>query len=202
MVLPKKKRTVLILITVILLVIVFRLGIPFVFWFTIPPNLRRSFWNSVSEGYLPKESGKLILDNGRSASIYLPSAKHTQPLPVVVLLHGYGAEATQQAWILNFFEELEKTPFILVLPEGTTEPGGSRFWNAPICCNELNIEVDDVGRGMPGNDIGDRADRTRPQPEGRRAREYRSVLHFDVKGAHRLGVAKALFARGQHVPRV
>lgn len=67
-------------------------------------------------------------------------------LPVVMLLHGYSANATIQDAYLGISERVDASGFVLVLPEGTTDDGGDQFWNATdACCNFDGSTVDDVG---------------------------------------------------------
>jgi polyhydroxybutyrate depolymerase len=67
------------------------------------------------------------------------------PLPLVVLLHGYGANATGQEAYFALGPQVHERRFLLALPEGTRDPGGRQFWNATdACCNFFNAPVDDV----------------------------------------------------------
>ncbi len=82
----------------------------------------------------------------RPYGLYVPPSLDTsQPQPLVVLLHGYGANsATQDAYFLMTSLANQKG-FYLALPEGTVDPGGSQFWNATdACCNFYDSAVDDV----------------------------------------------------------
>lgn len=67
------------------------------------------------------------------------------PLPLVVLLHGYGANSTGQEAYFALGAQVSPRRFLLALPEGTRDAGGKQFWNATdACCNFLNAPVDDV----------------------------------------------------------
>ena len=67
------------------------------------------------------------------------------PLPLVVLLHGYGANATGQEAYFALGPQVSERRFLLALPDGTRDAGGKQFWNATdACCNFLNAPVDDV----------------------------------------------------------
>ena len=66
------------------------------------------------------------------------------PLPLVVLLHGYGLTAsTQDAWF-GFSDEAQARTFLLALPDGTRNATGQQFWNATDACCAAGAEVDDV----------------------------------------------------------
>jgi polyhydroxybutyrate depolymerase len=67
------------------------------------------------------------------------------PLPLVVLLHGYGANATGQEAYFALGPQVSERRFLLALPDGTRDASGKQFWNATdACCNFLNAPVDDV----------------------------------------------------------
>jgi polyhydroxybutyrate depolymerase len=68
------------------------------------------------------------------------------PLPLVVLLHGRGANATLQNLIFGLSDLVDTAGFLLALPNGTIDPAtGQRFWNATdACCDFQHTGVDDV----------------------------------------------------------
>lgn len=80
----------------------------------------------------------------RAYSKFIPSSysKDTS-IPLVVLLHGYGATGAQQESYMKFESVAEKNKFILVYPDGTTDSVGKRFWNATDACCNFFSEVDD-----------------------------------------------------------
>ena len=68
------------------------------------------------------------------------------PAPLVVLLHGYGADGAKQAAYFRLTEEADKAGFLLATPDGTRDRVGRRFWNATdACCDWFQTGVDDVG---------------------------------------------------------
>ncbi|MEQ8457878.1 MAG: alpha/beta fold hydrolase [Sandaracinaceae bacterium] len=82
----------------------------------------------------------------RPAAYFLPSAHDGEtPLPVIILLHGYGASGDAQSTYFRL-ERLARTEgFYLITPDGTVDSGGRRFWNAtPACCDFASTGVDDV----------------------------------------------------------
>ena len=68
-------------------------------------------------------------------------------LPVVFVLHGFGTTGlVQEEVIFHFSDRIEQDRFLLVLPDGTRDSEGRRFWNAtPACCDFDDTGVDDVG---------------------------------------------------------
>jgi len=67
------------------------------------------------------------------------------PVPLVVLLHGYGSSGEQQAGYFGLLDEADKAGFLLAYPDGTQDRVGRRFWNATdACCDFFHSGVDDV----------------------------------------------------------
>jgi polyhydroxybutyrate depolymerase len=91
----------------------------------------------------PKEIG-----GERPAAVVLPDDySPAKKYPLVILLHGYGANAVVQNLLFGLKERVNGRQFILVLPNGTKDSDGKRFWNAgPACCDfDGTHPVDDVG---------------------------------------------------------
>jgi polyhydroxybutyrate depolymerase len=87
-----------------------------------------------------------VVSTARAYSKFIPSSysKGTS-LPLVVLLHGYGATGAMQESYMNFESVAETNKFILVYPDGTVDSSGRRFWNATdACCDFLSDVADDV----------------------------------------------------------
>jgi polyhydroxybutyrate depolymerase len=85
------------------------------------------------------------IQSPRPARVYVPSRYDGQTaLPLVLVLHGYGADA---AWSLDYFrmEPLaEARGFLVCHPEGTVARDGWRFWNGTdACCDVYGSNVDD-----------------------------------------------------------
>lgn len=114
-------------------------------------------------GSMPAFSGeKVLLDSLSPAEVeargrievHHPSGyDHAKPypLPLVILLHGFGANGSIQNSVMGFGEHVEKGGFLFVHPNGTRgDPIGftglirPRFWNATIaCCQQFGPAVDD-----------------------------------------------------------
>lgn len=66
--------------------------------------------------------------------------------PLVLVLHGYGAAGFIQAVFLQVDDLPETNQALLLAPDGNTDSGGKKFWNAdPVCCDFDGTGVDDVG---------------------------------------------------------
>ena len=93
------------------------------------------------------KSWPLTLGGERPALVFGPAAwTGDEPLPVVVLLHGYGVFASVQDLLWRLGERVELDRFLLVMPDGSEDADERRFWNAtPGCCNFYDADVDDVG---------------------------------------------------------
>jgi polyhydroxybutyrate depolymerase len=81
----------------------------------------------------------------RPTQVYVPASYDGQtPLPLILVLHGYGIDA---AWMENYyrFRSLaESRGFLLCYPEGMMDGEGSRFWSATeACCDFGGLGVDD-----------------------------------------------------------
>lgn len=84
----------------------------------------------------------------RPAAVYYPSDYDPGTrYPLVIALHGYGANGAANDLIFGLEERIDREQFILVQPDGTRDQNGRRFWNAtPECCmfDDLEPVVDDV----------------------------------------------------------
>jgi len=116
-------------------------------------------------GGVGADAGPTMIDSGRSdaaadansapprsfggdrpARLVVPSSYDADtPMPLVMLLHGYGASARLQDAYFSLSRTARARGFLLLLPEGTVDSTGKRFWNAtPACCAFAGIDVDDV----------------------------------------------------------
>lgn len=79
----------------------------------------------------------VFIDFGRGPeAVHLPpQIESGEPLPLVMMLHGYGSSALLTDTYLGFSAEADRRGFILVKPNGRVDVYGNRFWNAtPACC--------------------------------------------------------------------
>ena len=96
----------------------------------------------------PDSPAAIAIGGGeRPATLLLPrDADRSQPRPLVLLLHGYGGSSEGANAYFQFSARVNELGFGLILPDGTTDPEGERFWNGTTeCCDLLDTGVDDVG---------------------------------------------------------
>jgi polyhydroxybutyrate depolymerase len=68
-----------------------------------------------------------------------------KPLPLVMVLHGYGASGIVQSAYFGLTKLVNDKQFLLIAPDGTPDKGAKRFWNAvDACCDFDKTRVDDV----------------------------------------------------------
>ncbi len=103
-------------------------------------------WSIAPSTTQPTSTSTTVVSTARAYSKFIPSSysKDTS-LPLVVLLHGYGATGALQESYMKFESVAEKNRFILVYPDGTIDSSGRRFWNATdACCDFASAVADDV----------------------------------------------------------
>lgn len=68
-----------------------------------------------------------------------------KPLPLVMVLHGYGASGLLQSVYFRLDKLVDSKQFLLVAPDGSPNKGAARFWAAVDgCCESGGKKVDDV----------------------------------------------------------
>jgi len=66
--------------------------------------------------------------------------------PLVVVLHGYGANGVVQEAFFNAKSLVTDDKAFVIAPDGTVDSMGNQFWNAdPACCDFDHTGVDDDG---------------------------------------------------------
>ncbi len=90
----------------------------------------------------------LTLSTTRPAQVQIPVDYSTATrYPLVVVLHGFGANGLVQAVYLGLTDRVDAQQYVLVYPDGTLNNSGARYWNATdACCafTDEQREVDDV----------------------------------------------------------
>ncbi|MFK7926858.1 MAG: PHB depolymerase family esterase [Myxococcota bacterium] len=83
----------------------------------------------------------------RRVAVTRPSSYDgSSKLPLVVVLHGYGASGAVQNRFFRMGSRAAEQNMIVLAPDGTTDTNGKQFWNATdACCDFGNTNVDDVG---------------------------------------------------------
>jgi polyhydroxybutyrate depolymerase len=95
----------------------------------------------------PLDTSDLGMDWDRPATVYVP-ANYTaaEDWPLVFLLHGFTATGAIQNSYLGFSRKVDSRGFILVVPDGTSNPQGAQFWNGTdYCCDFYGQNPDDAG---------------------------------------------------------
>lgn len=75
-----------------------------------------------------------------------PGYDPSTPVPLVVGLHGYTSNSTENDSFFGLSATADERGYLLALPEGTVNPAGDQFWNAVEggCCDFYGSDVDDV----------------------------------------------------------
>ena len=94
----------------------------------------------------PEDEGtqEATIGGARPATLVMPEGHTDEALPVVVLLHGFGTTGATQDAYFGLSKRVASEKFLLVIPDGTPDSEGMRFWNATLCCDFENNGVDDV----------------------------------------------------------
>ncbi|MGB8859344.1 MAG: alpha/beta fold hydrolase [Ilumatobacteraceae bacterium] len=84
------------------------------------------------------------LTSGRPFDVFAPSSYDpATPMPLVVLLHGFGASGAIQEAYFQLQPLAESRGFLYVHPDGTVNQLGKQFWNATDACCGFLSDVDD-----------------------------------------------------------
>jgi polyhydroxybutyrate depolymerase len=80
----------------------------------------------------------------RPYEVFQPSSyDNATPMPLVVLLHGFGASGAIQEAYFQLQPLAEERGFLYVHPDGTINQIGRQFWNATDACCGFQTTVDD-----------------------------------------------------------
>ena len=93
-------------------------------------------------------SGTAVAIGGqRPITVHVPSRYHEgSPAPLLVLLHGHSSDAAAVDDYFHLQPVLDERGLLYVVPNGTTDRAGDRFWNATdACCDFYGSGVDDSG---------------------------------------------------------
>jgi polyhydroxybutyrate depolymerase len=93
---------------------------------------------------LAPEAQQLIA--ARPYRLVVPPGYYGQPLPFVILLHGYSGSGQAMDDYLSMSSIAAARTFLLATPDGTVDALGYRYWNATDACCAANAPVpaDDV----------------------------------------------------------
>lgn len=94
-------------------------------------------------------TAKTLVAAGRPFHFKAPTGlSPATPTPLLILLHGYHIDSTQQDAYMGFGELVETRRFLYAYPDGTRhngDPTGWLFWNGNGCCQAWGTPVDDLG---------------------------------------------------------
>ena len=113
------------------------------------PQVQQSAQEQVQQQAQPQteaSAGRTSIQLGgdRPATLVLPGDL-SAPLPLVMLLHGYTMTADSIDRFFGISARVETDRFALIVPDGTVNAVGDRFWNAtPQCCDFARQQIDDV----------------------------------------------------------
>lgn len=77
--------------------------------------------------------------NGRPFHFHIPPQLPAGPRPLVILLHGYQTDATQQEAYLQIKAETDPRGVYYAYLDGTRDGAGRPFWNGAGCCQILTF---------------------------------------------------------------
>jgi polyhydroxybutyrate depolymerase len=93
-------------------------------------------------GSSPSSRDTHVTVDGRRVLVRVP-AKAAHP-PLLLILHGYSEEAVQEERYLQLRSATRRAGVVEILPEGTKDSHGARYWDAtPACCAGFGHPVDD-----------------------------------------------------------
>jgi polyhydroxybutyrate depolymerase len=91
-------------------------------------------------------AGEFNVDLGRGDILVHVPADQSEPMPLLILLHGYTSSGAEVERVLELAPVAEEFGFVYAYPDGTPDLLGNRFWDATdACCNFALPTVDDVG---------------------------------------------------------
>ena len=93
----------------------------------------------------PDSKLKAVFGGTRPVTLSVPSGYDgSKAVPLVLVLHGYGATGWVQERYLGFKSLVDQEGFLLAAPNGTLDKLGKLFWDATdACCNFYSSKVDD-----------------------------------------------------------
>ncbi|MDP1799844.1 MAG: T9SS type A sorting domain-containing protein [Bacteroidota bacterium] len=90
------------------------------------------------------QNGVTIIDSIKSNNImrkfrlYVPNSYTGQAVPLILNLHGYTSNSTQQQQYTNFMPIADTAKFLMVFPDGKA-PAGNQYWNAGFGGTENDV---------------------------------------------------------------
>lgn len=96
-------------------------------------------------GSVPDASEPGEIGGDRPVTVHVPPGYAAgTPMPLVVLLHGYGASGSIQDLYFGLTAVSDTRGFLYAHPDGLVDTDGKRYWNASdACCDFAGTKVDD-----------------------------------------------------------
>ena len=107
---------------------------------TTPSSTRATSSTTVAAG---PSAAQAALVAARPFEVHTPPGDATTPKPLLVLLHGYGANGAIQEAYLKLTPATDAHNMLYVHLDGTLGPQDKRFWNATDACCGFGTKVDD-----------------------------------------------------------
>jgi polyhydroxybutyrate depolymerase len=86
-----------------------------------------------------------VFGGDRPVNLQIPAFSDGQLYPLVLILHGYGANGFVQQAYFGLEDIVERGDAFALAPDGLVDSGGRQFWNADdACCDFDNKNPDDV----------------------------------------------------------
>jgi polyhydroxybutyrate depolymerase len=97
----------------------------------------------------------IVFGGNRPAWLVVPENQPKgKALPLVLMLHAYGATGLIEEWFFRFRPHAETRGFYYLVPEGTPNAEGKQYWNATdACCAPPAHLAQSDGGGQPPNDV-------------------------------------------------
>ncbi len=90
-------------------------------------------------------ANQIAVGGSRPTVVDLPPSTADEPVPLLVMLHGYGSTGADHETYFRFAAAAVTRGFAYAHPDGTVDRDGRRFWNATdACCDFGSIGVDDA----------------------------------------------------------
>ncbi len=90
-------------------------------------------------------ANEIVVGGSRTTVVDLPQATTDEPVPLLVMLHGYGSTGADHETYFRFAAAAVTRGFAYAHPDGTLDRDGQRFWNATdACCDFASTGVDDA----------------------------------------------------------
>jgi polyhydroxybutyrate depolymerase len=111
-----------------------------------PPARRPDKPDRADPTALPAKGTATVKLGERQFTVHVPDSYADQPVPLVLLLHGYSSNGAQQEGYLKFRPESDRRGFIYAYPEGRVDRRNNQYWNGTdACCDFYLSGVDDSG---------------------------------------------------------